>query len=165
MCGLDALVPRLLAQGRRVDTQQAMVGARIWKLSIFPAPSESVVASESPAPWLSRRSRTAWPGVSRQPKDGGLGLLDFKWKYGWMHEQRSLHGGRSAASQAPTTTDLQRAVPFSSISFCRFSHDELCTEKSLLDKMPVTQLAKSWRLASYFSYVDASGQKLLFHGL
>jgi 1,4-alpha-glucan branching enzyme len=120
-------------------------------------PGCSVVAEES----------TAWPGVTNDPAQGGLGFT-FKWNMGWMHDtltyfaldpiHRRWHHDQLTFAMIYEYTE-KFIMPL--------SHDEVVHGKgSLLNKMAGDEWQKFANLRTLLAYmVTRPGKKLLFMGM
>ncbi|MFL5576037.1 MAG: 1,4-alpha-glucan branching protein GlgB [Gemmatimonadaceae bacterium] len=109
---------------------------------------------------------TAWPGVTKPAREGGLGFT-FKWNMGWMHDTLAYFA----------TDPLHRAHHQDQLTFAmmyeyseRFlmplSHDEVVhLKRSLLGKMPGDDWQRFANLRLLLAYqYTRPGKKLLFMG-
>ena len=120
-------------------------------------PGCSIIAEES----------TAWPGVTNEPAQGGLGFT-FKWNMGWMHDtlkyfaldpiHRRWHHDQLTFAMIYEYTE-KFIMPL--------SHDEVVHGKgSLLNKMSGDEWQKFANLRTLMAYmITRPGKKLLFMGM
>jgi 1,4-alpha-glucan branching enzyme len=126
----------------------------------------TLIHEHAPGAFTVAEESTAWSGVTRSPKDGGLGF-DFKWNMGWMHDTLDFF------AQDP----INRKYAIDRLTFSmiyenseRFinsiSHDEVVYGKrSMLEKMPgdYWQKLANLRLVLAYQYTRP-GKQLLFMG-
>lgn len=125
-----------------------------------------VVHSERPGSLLIAEESTAWPGVTRLTKYGGLGM-DMKWNMGWMHDTLEYFSNDPVYrkyQQGSLTFGLLYA--FSEQFALVLSHDEVVYGKrSLFGKMPGDEWQKFANLRLLYGFMFGSpGKKLLFMG-
>ena len=99
---VDAL-SRLLAQARRVDSQQVRRPREPGGHRLPAAIEHSRLRANIPTCKPIAEESTAWPMVSRPIYVGGLGF-GIKWDMGWMHDTLDYFARRPDPSQAIITT-------------------------------------------------------------
>ena len=126
----------------------------------------SIVAQRVHGAMVIAEESTAWPLVTHDPKEGGLGFT-FKWNMGWMHdflEYMKLDPYFRKFNHHKMTFGL---TYFNSENFILvLSHDEVVHLKcSMLNKMPGLFGDKFANLkAGYTFMLGHPGKKLLFMG-
>lgn len=126
----------------------------------------SEVAKRGEGAIMIAEESTAWPLVTHQPGEGGLGFT-FKWNMGWMHdflEYMKLDPYFRKFNHNKMTFGL---TYFTSENFILvLSHDEVVHLKcSMINKMPGLYEDKFANLkAGYTFMIGHPGKKLLFMG-
>ena len=126
----------------------------------------SIMASRGEGAMVIAEESTAWPLVTHDPKDGGLGFT-FKWNMGWMHdflEYMKLDPYFRKFNYNKMTFGL---TYFNSENFILvLSHDEVVHLKcSMINKMPGYFPDKFANLKAGYTYmIGHPGKKLLFMG-
>ena len=126
----------------------------------------SIVAQRGHGAMVIAEESTAWPLVTHDPKEGGLGFT-FKWNMGWMHdflEYMKLDPYFRKFNHHKMTFGL---TYFNSENFILvLSHDEVVHLKcSMINKMPGLFGDKFANLkAGYTFMLGHPGKKLLFMG-
>ena len=126
----------------------------------------SIVAQRNPGAMMIAEESTAWPKVTGDVDDGGLGFT-YKWNMGWMHdflEYMKCDPIFRKYHQNQITFSFMYA--YSENYVLVLSHDEVVhLKKSMIYKMPGTMPEKFGNLrAAYGLMMMHPGKKLLFLG-
>ena len=126
----------------------------------------SIVAQRNPGAMMIAEESTAWPKVTEDVEDGGLGFT-YKWNMGWMHdflEYMKCDPIFRKYHQNQITFSFMYA--YSENYVLVLSHDEVVhLKKSMIYKMPGTMPEKFGNLrAAYGLMMMHPGKKLLFMG-
>ena len=126
----------------------------------------SIVAQRNPGAMMIAEESTAWPKVTGDVDDGGLGFT-YKWNMGWMHdflEYMKCDPIFRKYHQNQITFSFMYA--YSENYVLVLSHDEFVhLKKSMIYKMPGTMPEKFGNLrAAYGLMMMHPGKKLLFMG-
>ena len=126
----------------------------------------SIVAQRNPGAMMIAEESTAWPKVTGDVDDGGLGFT-YKWNMGWMHdflEYMKCDPIFRKYHQNQITFSFMYA--YSENYVLVLSHDEVVhLKKSMIYKMPGTMPEKFGNIrAAYGLMMMHPGKKLLFMG-
>ncbi len=125
-----------------------------------------VVCENAPGCVTIAEDSTAWPGVTRPIREGGLGFT-FKWNMGWMHDTLGYFE-RDPLYRRFHQDELTFAMVYehSEHFIMPLSHDEMVHLKgSLYEKMPGDRWQKLANLRALLTYqVTRPGKTLLFMG-
>ena len=126
----------------------------------------SMMKKKYPGTMMIAEESTAWPLVTGDPKEGGLGFT-FKWNMGWMHdfcEYMKLDPIMRRGSHYSLTFAM--SYNNSENYILPLSHDEVVHLKcSMVEKMPGYQVDKYSNLRLGYTYMlGHAGKKLLFMG-
>ena len=126
----------------------------------------SVMNYRNPRAYVIAEESTAWPDVTKDPKDGGLGF-SYKWNMGWMHdflEYTKLDPLFKKGAHIKMTFGLTYC--FSENFILVLSHDEVVHLKcSMYNKMPGYPADKFKNLKTAYMFMFGHpGRKLLFMG-
>ncbi|MGE0401676.1 MAG: 1,4-alpha-glucan branching protein GlgB [Kofleriaceae bacterium] len=124
------------------------------------------IAREQPATITVAEESTAWPGVTRSSKEGGLGF-SFKWDMGWMHDTLAYFAHDPVHRKFHHNLLTMRGLYAWAEHFVLpLSHDEVVHGKgSLLGKMPGDRWQRFASLRLLLAYMySLPGKKLLFMG-
>jgi 1,4-alpha-glucan branching enzyme len=109
---------------------------------------------------------TAWPGVTADPAQGGLGF-HYKWHMGWMHDTlRYMHLEPVHRRYHHHDMTFAMVYAYSERFILPLSHDEVVHGKgSLLGKMPGDRWQRFANLRAYMGFMwGHPGKKLLLMG-
>ncbi len=126
----------------------------------------AVVHQEAPGCVTVAEDSTAWPGVTKPIRDGGLGFT-FKWNMGWMHDTLEYFEKDPIYRRYHQDLLTFAMIYEHSENFSMpLSHDEMVHLKgSLYEKMPGDHWQKLANLRTLFAYmVTRPGKSLLFMG-
>ena len=126
----------------------------------------SVVLGRNPGTMMIAEESTAWPKVTGNPEDDGLGF-SLKWNMGWMHdftEYMKLDPYFRKNAHHMMTFSMENA--YSENYILVLSHDEVVHLKcSMLNKMPGEGFDKYANLKAAYAFMTGHpGKKLLFMG-
>lgn len=126
----------------------------------------SIINHKNPGVMMIAEESTAWPNVTKQPEENGLGF-HFKWNMGWMHDfldYMKLDPLYRKANHHKLTFTM--AYHYSENFILVLSHDEVVHLKcSMLNKMPGERDAKFANLKAAYAFMFTHpGKKLLFMG-
>ena len=126
----------------------------------------SVVLGRNPGTMMIAEESTAWPKVTGNPEDDGLGF-SLKWNMGWMHdftEYMKLDPYFRKNAHHMMTFSMEYA--YSENYILVLSHDEVVHLKcSMLNKMPGEGFDKYANLKAAYAFMTGHpGTKLLFMG-
>ena len=126
----------------------------------------SVVLGRNPGTMMIAEESTAWPKVTGNPEDDGLGF-SLRWNMGWMHdftEYMKLDPYFRKNAHHMMTFSMEYA--YSENYILVLSHDEVVHLKcSMLNKMPGEGFDKYANLKAAYAFMTGHpGKKLLFMG-
>ena len=126
----------------------------------------SMMKKKYPGTMMIAEESTAWPLVTGDPKEGGLGVT-FKWYMGWMHDFCS-YMSLDPIFRKDNHYKLTFAMSYNESEnyILPLSHDEVVHLKcSMLNKMPGFYKDKFANLRVGYTYMFTHcGKKLLFMG-
>jgi 1,4-alpha-glucan branching enzyme len=126
----------------------------------------AAVCEDAPGCVTIAEDSTAWPGVTRSIREGGLGFT-FKWNMGWMHDTLGYFE-RDPLYRRHHQDELTFAMMYehSEHFIMPLSHDEMVHLKgSLYEKMPGDRWQRLANLRTLLAYqITRPGKSLLFMG-
>jgi len=126
----------------------------------------ATIEEERPGCFTAAEESTAWPGVTRAVREGGLGFT-FKWNMGWMHDTLRYFA-REPVHRRWHQQELGFAMVYehSERFLMPLSHDEVVHGKgSLLRRMPGDEWRRFANLRALLAYQwTRPGKKLVFMG-
>ncbi len=126
----------------------------------------SVIHGAHPGVMTIAEESTAWPKVTADPEDGGLGF-SFKWNMGWMHDYCE-YMKLDPYFRKDNHYRLTFAMSYNNAEnyILPLSHDEVVHLKcSMVNKMPGYQIDKYANLRNLYTFMFGhEGKKLLFMG-
>ena len=126
----------------------------------------SVVLGRNPGAVMIAEESTAWPKVTGEVEDDGLGF-SLKWNMGWMHDfTEYMNLDPLFRKGAHYNMTFAMSYAYSEKYILVLSHDEVVHLKcSMINKMPGLGWEKFENLkAAYAFMMGHSGKKLLFMG-